>query len=322
MAERKKVLIPQPIHASGMAILEPDFEVRVGPDASLETLLREIEDADALLIRTAPVPREAILGAKKLKIIARHGVGVDNIDVRAATERKIPVAYTPNANMLSVAEHVLAMMAALAKLLPQYDKATRQGNFEIRNSYRAVDLDGKTLGIVGLGRIGSLLARKASLGFNMKILGFDPMLSAEKIAGMGVQPVESLDELLRQSDFVSLHVPLTPETKGLIGVRQLALMKPSAFLLNAARGGVVDEQALYDALKRNAISGAGLDVFQDEPVPVDNPLLSLDNIIVTPHSAALTAECVVRMATGAAQAISDALKGKRPEFIINPEVYR
>ncbi len=321
MGERRKVLIPQPIHESGIAILEPDFEVRVAPDASLETLMREIEDADGLLVRTAPIPKELIFKAKRLRIIARHGVGVDNIDVKAATERKIPVAYTPNANMLSVAEHVLAMILALAKRLPQYDRATRQGNFEIRNSYRAVDLDGKTLGIAGMGRIGSLLARKASLGFNMKILGFDPLLGAGKIAAAGAAPVDSLDTLLRESDFVSLHVPLTPETRGLVGARELGLMKPTAFLLNAARGGVVDEKALYEALKQNAIAGAGLDVFQDEPVPVDNPLLSLDNVIVTPHSAALTAECVVRMATGAAQAVSDALKGKRPEFIVNPEVF-
>ncbi len=322
MAERKKVLISQPVHESGTAILKPDFEVRVAPDSSVETLLKEIEDADGLLVRTAPIPREAIFAAKKLRIIARHGVGVDNIDVKAATERGIPVAYTPTANALSVAEHVMAMMMALAKMLPRYDRATRQGNFEIRNSYGAVDLDGKTLGIVGMGRIGSLLAQKASRAFNMKILAYDPFLGAEKLAAMGVKPVKQLDALLQESDFVSLHVPMTPETRGIIGARELGLMKPTAYLLNAARGGVVDEKALYDALSGKVIAGAGFDVFQEEPVPVNNPLLTLENIIVTPHSAALTAECVVRMATGSAQAIADALKGKRPEFIVNPEVYK
>lgn len=321
MSQRKKVLITQPIHESGIALLKPYFEVRVAPDASPDTLLREARDVHGILARTAPITRELIYEARTLEVIARHGVGVDNIDIAAATERKIPVAYTPNANALSVAEHVLAMMASLAKLLPEYDQAIRTGNFEIRNSYRAIDLAGKTLGIVGMGRIGAILARKAALGFEMKVLGFDPFLDPARIEALGAKPMQSLDEILRESDFLSLHVPLTPETRGLIGERELGLMRPSAYLINAARGGVVDETALYNCLKARGIAGAALDVFAQEPVPVDNPLLTLKNVIVTPHSAALTAECVIRMATGAAQAIIDALSGKRPEFVVNPQVY-
>ncbi|NPV54947.1 MAG: hydroxyacid dehydrogenase [Firmicutes bacterium] len=319
---KKKVLIVQPIHESGVEVLEPYFDVKVASDPSIPTLLREIDGAHGAIVRTAPFPAEVIDKARDLEVIARHGVGVDNIDVEAATSRGIPVVYTPNANAVSVVEHVIMFMGALAKVLLPYDKATREDNFGVRNEYRAVDINGKTLGIVGVGRIGGLLCKKCMAAFDMRVLAYDPYVPAEKISEIGATPCNDLDELLRESDFVSLHLPLTDETRNLIGGRELALMKPTAFLINAARGGAVEEAALIDALTNRRIAGAALDVFEKEPPDPDNPLLKLDNVILTPHSGALTQEAVIRMATGAAEGVRDVLLGKRPQFVVNPQVFK
>ncbi|HHY46724.1 MAG TPA: hydroxyacid dehydrogenase [Firmicutes bacterium] len=318
---RKRVLIVQPIHKSGVEILEPHFEVKVAPDPSVDTVIKEIKGVHGVIVRTAPFTRAIIEAADSLMVIARHGVGVDNIDVAFATERGIPVANTPYANTISVAEHVIALMTALAKQLPKYDAATREGQFEIRNTYSAVDLDGKTLGIIGLGRIGRELAAKCAAAFNMKVVAYDPYVGEDIMRQANVTNASSLDELLRQADFVSIHVPLVEETRGMIGARELALMKPTAFLINAARGGIVDENALAEALRNRQLAGAGIDVFAEEPPGPQNPLFNLDNVILTPHSGALTRECVVRMATGAAEAVRDVLLGGRARYVVNPEVY-
>lgn len=321
MAARKRVLIVQPVHPAGVALLEPDFEVRVATDPSAPTLRREVGGASALLVRTAPIGADVIDAAPGLEVIARHGVGVDNIDVAAATRRGIPVAYTPEANAVSVAEHAILLMAAVARRLLAYDAAARRGDWALRDRYAAVELDGKTLGVVGVGRIGRLVARKAKGAFGMRVLGHDPLLPPEAIAEAGLEPVGALEDLLPVVDVLSLHVPLTRETRGLVGAAALARMRPSAVLLNTSRGGVVDEAALCEALAGGRLAGAGLDVFEEEPVPAGHPLLRLPNVVVTPHSAALTAECVVRMATGAAQAIADVLRGRRPAHVVNPEVF-
>jgi D-3-phosphoglycerate dehydrogenase len=319
---KKKVLITQAIHESGVELLEGDFEVKVADDYSVEGLKKEVKDAYAIIARTAPVPKEVIDAAPNLQVIGRHGVGVDNIDVAAATARGIPVVFTPNANALSVAEWTLTVISALSKGLLIYDKATRQGQWGRRNEYTIIDLDQKTLGLVGIGRIGSLVAAKAQGAYNMKVLGYDPYIKPERAEGLGVSLRDSLEEVLRESDFVSLHLPLTPESRGLISKKELALLKPTSFLINAARGGIVDEAALAEALSTGKLAGAALDVFTQEPPPKDSPLWDLDNIIVAPHIAALTIECVIRMATTVARNVRDVLEGRRPEFVVNPEVYK
>ena len=265
--------------------------------------------------------REIIEAADALKVIGRHGVGVDTIDVKAATEKGIVVTNTPEANATSVAEHTLTVIGALAKQLTLYNREMRKGRWEIRNTYKAVDLDGKILGLVGIGRIGSMVARRAAAAYNMKAIAFDPYVTAEKAQGMGITLCAAMDDIFRQADVVSLHTPLTPETRGFVNAARLRLMKPAAFLVNFSRGEVIDEKALYEALKTGVIAGAAIDVYDPEPPLNDNPLFELDNIILSPHSAALTQECVIRMATGAAEGVVDMLSGRRPQFVVNPEVF-
>lgn len=319
---KKKVLIVQPIHESGLKVFDDRFEVRVAPDPSVETVKREIKGVEGVIVRTAPFTREIIAAADSLKVIARHGVGVDNIDLRAATERGILVLNTPDANAVSVAEHTLTAIGALAKRVLPMDRATRQGDWEARNEYKAVDLDGKVLGLIGMGRIGSMVARKAAAAFNMEVIAYDPYVRPEVAAKNGVVLYEDLDRIFREADVISIHTPLTAETRGLVNGARLALMKSSAFLVNFSRGGVVDEEALYRALKDGVIAGAALDVFEEEPPSRNHPLFELDNVLLSPHSAALTEECVVRMATGAARGVVDVLTGKRPQFVVNTEVLK
>lgn len=302
-----------------MHILQERYEVKVAFDPSEETVIREVPGASGLIFRQYPVTRRIIEAGESLEVIGRHGVGLDNIDLAAATARGIIVVNTPDANTRSVAEHTLLAIGALAKRIAFMDKAVRQGEWLIRDRHSAIDLDGKTLGIIGLGRIGSLVARKAMAAFDMRIIGFDPFIPAD-IAIPGVERRGSKEDVLREADFVSLHMPLTPATHGLIGFPELELMKPSAFLINFARGEVVDEQALYEALRTHAIAGAALDVYAPEPPRPDSPLFGLDNILLSPHSSALTIEGAVRMAVGVAEGVMDALEGRRPRHVVNPEV--
>jgi D-3-phosphoglycerate dehydrogenase / 2-oxoglutarate reductase len=319
---KQKILIVQPIHERGVQVFDDRFDVRVASDPSVATILKEIHGVAGVIVRTAPFPREIIEAADSLKVIGRHGVGVDNIDVKTATEKGIVVVYTPNANATSVAEHTLMVIGALAKRAVVYDRATREGRWEIRNSYKAVDLDGKTLGLVGIGRIGSMVARRAAAAYNMKVIAFDPYIKPETASQMGVSLVAQMDDIFRQADVVSLHTPLTPETRGFVNETKLRLMKPTAFLVNFSRGEVVDETALCAALKSGIIAAAAIDVYDPEPPLKNNPLFALENILLSPHSAALTQECVIRMATGAAEGVVDVLSGRRPQFIVNPDVFK
>ena len=314
---RKRVLIVQPIHESGIELLKREVEVVLASNASTERVCKEVEGIHGAIVRTAPFTRHIIESADKLEVIGRHGVGVDNIDIEAASGRGIPVVYTPNANMVSVAEHTIGFILALAKRLFISDKATRNKNFAIREEFAAIDLDGKTLGIIGLGRVGSTLAKKCKAAFNMKIIVYDPYLLPGKVKEMGVSLCHNLPELLKESDIVSIHSPLVKETQGLIGEEELKLMKPTAFVVNVARGGIINEEALAKALKEKWIAGAATDVFSQEPPESVNPLLQLENIILSPHMAALTKECVVRMATQVAKEVLDVLRGDKPEHIAN-----
>jgi D-3-phosphoglycerate dehydrogenase len=319
---KQKILIVQPIHEQGVRVFDDRFEVRVATDPSVATVIREIEGVSGVVVRTAPFTREIIEAAGSLRVIGRHGVGVDNIDVRAATEKGIVVVNTPNANATSVAEHTLTAIGALAKHMVVRDRATREGRWAIRDGFNTEDLDGKTLGLIGMGRIGSMVARRAAVAFNMKVIAFDPYVAPEAARELGVTLCPAVDDVFRQADVVSLHTPLNPETRGFVNAERLRRMKPTAFLVNFSRGEVVDEPALCEALKGGVIAGAALDVYEKEPPAADSPLFTLDNVILSPHSAALTRECVIRMATGAAEGVVDVLSGRRPQFVVNPEVFK
>lgn len=319
---KKKVLLVQPIHPKGVKLLEKEVEVVFASDSSVDTLKREIKGINGVIVRTALFPREIIQAADRLEVIGRHGVGVDNIDIKAASKYSIPVVYTPGVTDIPVAEHAIGFMVTLAKRYLISDRALREGNFKIREEFSAVDLNERTLGIIGVGRIGSTVAQKCKAAFNMKVLAYDPYLSPDKAKQMGIILTRSLTELLQKSDFVTIHTPLTAETENLIGKEELGQMKKSAFLINTARGGIVNEKALLQALKEKWIAGAALDVLLKEPPPSDHPLFGLENIVLSPHMASLTRECVVTMARVVAQGVLDVLGGKRPQYIVNPDSLR
>lgn len=310
----KKVLLSNAIQPAAMDILAGKVEAVILPDNSVETAKRLVGDVEGIILRTnIKVTREIMDAAPHLKIISRTGVGVDNVDVPAATEKGILVCHTPGVNAISVAEQTVALMLSLAKRLKTMDNAVRAGNWQIRYASKSVDLDGKTLGIVGLGRVGSLVEQKCRLAFNMKVIAYDPYVEQAE----GVELCSSLDQVFNQADFVSIHVPYMAETHHLVDGRLLSLMKPDSCLINTSRGAVIDENALIEALKSESIAGAGLDVFENEPPSPENPLLGFDNVVSTPHSAALSRECVVKVAITAVQAVVDCLEERRPTYIYN-----
>ncbi|ERM92432.1 3-phosphoglycerate dehydrogenase [Caldanaerobacter subterraneus subsp. yonseiensis KB-1] len=314
----KKVLLSEEIHPDGRKMLEEKgIEIITAPDVKEETLISIVKDVEAIIVRSkAKITKEIIENAPKLKIISRTGAGVDNIDVNAATEKGILVCNLPAVNSVSVAEYTIAMILHLAKQLNLMDQAVRNGNWEIRNSSVSVEVEGKILGIVGMGNIGSLVAKKCHDGLGMKIVAYDPYVK-EKFRGYNYKFVDTLEELFKKSDFITLHCPDMPETRGMITRELIYSMKPTAYLINVARGTVIDEQALIEALKEKRIAGAGLDVFQQEPPSRDNELLRLENVILSPHSAALTKEATVRMAVEAVQAVIDYFEGRQPKYIYN-----
>jgi D-3-phosphoglycerate dehydrogenase len=314
------VLLPQDVAAEGKKYLtDKGYTIKMGTGITVPQIIEDIKDCDAVLARTAPFPKEVIEAGKKLKVIARHGVGCDNIDVKAATERGIWVTFTPEANANSVAEYTIGMIIALARCFPASDKAVRADNWEIRNKLPAIDLAGKTLGLVGAGRVGSMVAKKAFFGLDMKVVVFDPYIKEIKDVPEA-KIVTDTEIIFRDSDFISLHVPATSETKGMICKKYFDIMKEGAFLVNAARGEIVNEKDLYETLKSKRIAGAALDVFDPEPPKADNPLYALDNVILSPHNAALTREAMTRMALGAAMGIDDVLSGRAPKWPFNKPV--
>jgi len=321
---RRKVICIQPIHPEGMKILHSrqDLEIIVPASPEPAAWANFLPSAEAICVRLTKIPRAMIEAAPNLKIVSRHGVGVDTIDVEAATEHGVIVATVGLANAPSVVEHTLALMLSLAKRLDEFDRAVRGGDYNVRMKLDAKDIAGRTVLIIGLGRIGSRLA-KALNGLGMKCLGVDPAFAPAQIEAMGCEPVADFRAALPQADFVTLHCPLQDDTHNLIGARELAMMKPTAYLINCARGGIVDEAALLDALNSRRILGAGLDVQVDEPPKANDPLLACDRLILTPHSAATTAEGMVRMATTVAQNVLDYFDGRLPEsHVFNPEVLK
>ncbi len=302
-----KVLISDNIAEEGKAILRETegLEVDDRPGISPSELLDVIGEYDGLIVRSrTKVTAEVIDRAERLKAVARAGVGVDNIDVSAATRRGIVVMNTPGGNTVSTAEHAVAMMFALARNIPQACADMKQGNWN-RKKFVGVQLTGKTLGIVGLGRVGLEVARRA-VGLEMRVLGYDPYVSGERAKSVGLRLVDTLEELLPQCDYITIHAPLTDETRNLISKEEISLMKDGVRIINCARGGIVDEDALAEALRSGKVAGAALDVFSKEP-PEDWSLVQLDNVIATPHIAASTVEAQVNVAIDAARQLVDAL---------------
>jgi D-3-phosphoglycerate dehydrogenase / 2-oxoglutarate reductase len=324
-----QVLLTEQISPVGIEMLEKAAKVVIAPSPSDADLLPLIGDADALLIRSTNLAIPVMEAGRKLKVIGRHGIGLDNIDIPAATGLGIQVVNTPGANTNAVAEHALWAMMHCAKNFNRAEQALREGKFSVAGSlpglvqkfgYSTLELKAKTLGLVGFGRIARRLSELARC-LQMDIKAYDPLVPDEAFKAFAVRRVRTVDEAIRDSDFVSLHVPYMKDTHHLIGARELALMKQEAFLLNTSRGGIVDEAALFRALLEERIAGAALDVFEKEPPPADLPFFGLENAVVTPHMAAMTDLALINMARDASRGILDALEGKKPEFLANPEVW-
>lgn len=289
------------------------------PDPSEDTLVDLAADADAIMTCFAQVTDRVVRAARKCLVISRYGVGVDNIAVDTATAEGIPVTYVPDYCVDEVSDHVMALLLTWNRQIGFYDRTARQGNWEgVRSPVPLVRLRGSTVGVVGLGRIGRAVSAKAK-AFGMNVLAHDPYLAQGDAVALGVRLVD-LQSLLAESDYVTIHTPLNSQTQGLIGARELAQMKPTAFLINCARGPIIDETALYAALSERRIAGAGLDVMEQAAPSASNPIFSLDNVVVTPHIAFLSQQSVHELEIRTAQATVDVLQGRMPQFLVNPAV--
>ncbi|SFS37246.1 phosphoglycerate dehydrogenase [Saccharopolyspora flava] len=305
-ASRPVVLLAEKLAPSVIDALGEEVEIRNVDGTDRPALLDAVADADALLVRSATkVDAEVLSAAKNLKVVARAGVGLDNVEVPAATERGVMVVNAPTSNIVSAAEHAMALLLAVARNVPQADASLKGGAWK-RSSYGGVELNGKTIGVVGLGKIGQLFAARVA-AFGTKLIAYDPYVSPARAAQLGIELV-SLEELLTRADALSIHLPKTAETLGLIGAEELKKAKPNLIIINAARGGLVDEDALVEALRNGTIAGAGIDVFKSEPI-TDSPLFELDNVVVTPHLGASTAEAQDRAGTDVAKSVRLALRG-------------
>ncbi len=311
------VLVSDKLAPEGLAILqsEPEIELTVKVGMSPEELAEVIKSFDGIVIRSATKLTEEILGrADNLKVIARAGAGVDNIDVPAATRRGIIVMNTPGGNTVSTAEHAVAMLMALARRIYPACESLKAGRWD-KKLYVGTELTGKTLGIVGVGRVGTEVASRA-VGLRMKIVGFDPYFDRERAAELGIEMVDGLDELLEQADFITIHTPINEKTQGLIGAGQFSRMKDGVGIINCARGGIVDETALADAIRSGKVGAAALDVFAEEP-PSDRGLVEMPQVLCTPHLAASTVEAQLVVARRAAQQLRDALVDGEVRFALN-----
>ena len=312
------VLVPDQVHPSALDVLKgaPELTFTAPGQMTRAELIAVLPGADALIIRSASkVDAEVLAAADKLKIIARAGVGVDNVDVPEATRRGIVVVNTPDGNTISTAEHTFGLMLALARHIPQGHISMREGKWD-RKSFMGVELRGKTLGVVGFGRIGRAVAKRA-LAFEMRVIAYDPYITADVGADLGVEMV-SLDDLFARADFITLHALLTPETRDMINRDTLAKMKKGVRIIDAARGALIDEAALAEAIKSGHVAGAALDVFAQEPPPPDNPLVGLPGVVHTPHLAASTEDAQIVVAVDAAQLVVDALTKGEYKNVVNP----
>ena len=310
-----RVLVTEPLSEAGLDLLRKDFQVDVRTELATEALAEEIGPYDALVVRSqTQVTGDVIAAGDNLKVVARAGIGLDNVDVEAATRKGVMVVNAPQSNIISAAEHTLGLLLAQARNIPRANEELKRGVWE-RAKYQGVELQGKTLGVVGLGRVGALVAQR-SAAFGMRIIAFDPYVPKDRAKEMGIEIMPTLEALLVQADFITIHLPRTPDTEGLIGERELALVKEGARLVNTARGGIVDEPALAKALEDGRLAGAALDVFAEEPT-TESPLFELDQVVVTPHLGAATTEAQDKAGTSVAEMVRLALMGEFVPYAVN-----
>ncbi len=310
-----RVLVTEKLSDAGIDLLRRDFQVDVRPELAVDGLVEAIAPYDALVVRSqTQVTADVIAAAENLKVVARAGIGLDNVDVEAATRRGVMVVNAPQSNIVSAAEHTIALLLAQARNIPQANADLKAGRWE-RSAYEGIELQGKTLGVLGLGRVGALVAQRAA-AFGMRIIAFDPYVPKERAKEMGVELMPTLEALLVQADLITIHLPRTPDTEGLIGERELALVKEGARLVNTSRGGIVDEQALAKALEDGRLDGAALDVFETEPT-TESPLFGFEQVIVTPHLGASTTEAQDKAGTSVAEMVRLALSGEFVPYAVN-----
>jgi D-3-phosphoglycerate dehydrogenase len=323
-----RILLVEHIHRAGEEMLAGKAQLVFPQPQNEEGILAAIGDCNALIVRNTKITRRIMEAAPRLAVIGRHGVGYDTVDIDAAAERGIPVVYTPAANTESVVEIAIGFIICLCRKIVRAHAAMQSEELlsdtvtlPIKTRDRGLvntDLWGKTLGVIGVGRIGSSVSRRMIAAFNMRVLGYDPYVDAEKLADYGVEKVDRLEEMLPLCDFITVHCSGGAETWHMINPTTLALMKPGAYVINTARGTIVDEAALVEALRSGKIAGAAIDVYDPEPPRPGNPLLHMENVIVTPHFCAMTEESLYNMATAVAQGVLDVLEGRTPQYRVNP----
>jgi len=316
------ILVTEPIADVGLHLLANAGELRTPWLEGRTFNDDDLREASALIVRLVPVTASLIGKAVNLKVIGRHGAGLDTVDIQAATSQHIPVVYTPLANKNAVAEHAIHLILSLARHTVAADRAVRESHFHLRDSLIGIELRHKTLGVVGIGGIGLRVAEIAHKGFEMSIVAYDPLAGALPASHHFVKRMDSLQELLQQADVVTLHSPLTPRTRHMINSESIGWMKNSALLINTSRGAVIDTHVLADALRSGKLAGAALDVFENEPLPADHPLQSTAQVLFSPHIAGSTGEAREAMAELVARQVVQVLKGQRPKFLANPEVLR
>ena len=319
-ANRPLVVLCGRIHPGGQALLEREAQVVLTEDLSEANVLALAHDAHGILFRSKPLCSERLMAAcPRLKVVGRHGAGLDIVDIPAATRLGVAVVHAPGSNSQAVAEHALMLMLMCAKCAVQIDKWTRAGDWQARHDAGNVELAGKTLGIVGVGNIGRRVARFAG-ALGMRVLAYDKYVPDDEVRRRGAEPTASLEALLPQVDVLTCHTPLTDETRAMINDKHLGLMKHGAILVNTSRGPVQDERALFQALATGQLAAAGIDVFEEEPPSLDNPLMNLPNVVLSTHVAGVTREAIRQTGVQVASEMLRVLRGERPEVLVNPDV--
>ena len=326
-----KVLLTERIDKTGIDILSKVAQVDIAPDPSEKTIVSMVGEYDAMIIRATLLTEPMLAAGKKLKVVGRHGVGTDNLDIPAATRHGILLLNTPGANAGSVAEYTVGALLYLFKRFAEADRMLRRGDFNQPGSLTGLltklgfenrVVEGRTIGLAGFGAIARRVAKICIHGFDMKVLAYDPYVSEEAMNALGVQKVASVKEMAPLVDALTIHVPKTPETVNLINSEIFSAMKPTAVLVNAARGGIVNEADLVEALKNRSIAAAATDVYDQEPPPMDHPLFSLDNMLMTPHIGAASDGAMQNMAIYVARGVVDVLEGRTPQFVVNRELLK
>jgi D-3-phosphoglycerate dehydrogenase / 2-oxoglutarate reductase len=315
-------LLIQPIHQSGIDMLtHAGLGRRQASAATMEVVAEEIVLAEAAITRNAGLNRAAMSAAAHLRVLGNHGIGVDPVDVAYATEIGLPIIFTPYGNVQSVAEHTIGQMMAISKRIREADRAVRDGNYDYRYTRDFCELNKRTLAVIGFGRTGRRTAEIAKAAFSMRVIAYDPYVDSQEMEKLGMEKWEDLNAILETADVVSLHLQLTPETRGLITRDCLFKMKKGAMLVNTARGALVDADALVDALDSGHLRGAAMDVFEEEPLPVTHPFAENEKMVLSPHIAGATEECLERTAVQTAQQVLAVLEGRKPDHLVNPEVW-